>query len=259
MKIALGLEYDGRDYYGWQLQEGVASVQGVLEAALEKVAVCPVRVHCAGRTDTGVHASLQVVHFDCAAVRPTTAWVRGTNAHLPDSVAVLWAKQVGEDFHARFCATGRHYRYVLINRPVRSALQAGRAGWFHRPLDVEKMQQAARHLVGTYDFTSFRAAACQASGPVRSLSRACVRREGEKVIFEFSANAFLHHMVRNMVGALVHVGKGGADPAWIAELIALRDRSRAAPTFSPAGLTLCGVDYPEHFALPWTHDSEAGR
>lgn len=252
MRVALGLEYDGGAFNGWQLQDGVPSVQGALEAALREIAAHPVRVHCAGRTDTGVHASLQVVHFDTDAQRPATAWVRGTNAHLPDQVAVLWAKEVGEDFHARFCATGRHYRYQLINRAVRTALHAGRAGWYHRPLDVAKMDEAAQHLVGTHDFTSFRAAACQASGPVRSLDRARVSREGESVIFDFSANAFLHHMVRNMVGALIEVGKGGVEPGWIAELLALRDRSRAAPTFSPAGLYLCGVDYPEHFALPWT-------
>lgn len=255
MRIALGLEYDGSPYFGWQLQAGQPSVQGVVETALAHIAGHPVRVHCAGRTDTGVHASMQVVHFDSPEPRPDTAWVRGGNTHLPDSVAVLWAKTVSEDFHARFCAMGRHYRYVLFNRPIRSALLAGKAGWYHRPLDADRMAEAARYLIGEHDFTSFRAAGCQAKSPVKSLSTARICREGDSVIFEFSANAFLHHMVRNMVGALVHIGKGGADPEWIAELIALRDRSRAAPTFSPAGLYLCGVDYPEHFGLSGTRTS----
>jgi tRNA pseudouridine38-40 synthase len=252
MRIALGLEYDGAPYTGWQSQPDGRAVQDVLEVALAAVADMPVRTVAAGRTDAGVHATLQVVHFDAPVARPLTAWVRGVNAHLPSSIAVQWAVTVDDAFHARFAARARHYTYVLVNRPVRPALLAARAGWYHRPLDVAAMREAADALVGTHDFSAFRAALCQAKSPVKTLARADIAAAGEWLRFEFSADAFLHHMIRNIVGALIYVGAGKAAPGWIAELIASRDRTRAAPTFAADGLYLTGVDYDPRWALPPT-------
>lgn len=249
MRIALGLEYDGQAFCGWQSQPGGGGVQDALEAALAALAGVPLRVHCAGRTDAGVHGAIQVVHFDTEVVRPTSAWVRGTNSFLPDTVAVRWAQPVDDRFHARFSACGRAYRYVLLNRPVRPALLAGRVGWHHIPLDVAAMQAGAASLLGRHDFSSFRAAQCQAASPVRCLTQADVRRAGDFIIFEFAANGFLHHMVRNLVGALVYVGKGAQAPEWIATLLEARDRTQGAPTFAAAGLYLVGVDYPDEFGL----------
>ncbi len=260
MKIAIGLEYDGRSFAGWQSQRDQLTVQGAVEAAVSTIAGKPVRLHCAGRTDAGVHAAIQVAHFEPEVARPLNAWVRGVNAHLPDAIAVSWAVQVTPTFHARFSAQARGYRYVLLNRPVRPGLLAGRVGWFHRPLDTGRMVDAARYLVGTHDFSSFRAAECQAKSPIRCLTDVRVSRKGDFVFFEFRANAFLHHMVRNMVGALVAVGRGGAEPAWISELLALRDRKCAAPTFQPDGLYLSMITYPDGLGLPnggiITHHSE---
>lgn len=243
MRIALGLEYDGSRFCGWQSQTGGGSVQDAFEAALSMVANGPIRVVCAGRTDAGVHALAQVVHFDTEAVRPDTAWVRGVNAHLPASVAVRWAQPVAADFHARFSARGRRYRYLLLNRGERPGLMAGRVGWYHRPLHADAMTQAAGLLLGEHDFSAFRAAECQAKSPVKTLRRAEVRRHGDLLVFDFEASAFLHHMVRNLVGALVYVGKGAHPPAWLGELLAGRDRARAAPTFDASGLYFSGVDY----------------
>jgi tRNA pseudouridine38-40 synthase len=250
VRIALGLEYDGSAFAGWQTQPRGNTVQDALERALAEIAGMPVRVICAGRTDAGVHAAAQVVHFDTAAVRPENAWLRGVNAHLPDSVAVRWSREVPDDFHARYSARSRSYRYVLHNHAVRPALLAGRVGWFHLPLDVETMRSGAALLVGEQDFSAFRAAECQARSPVKTLHQAEVRREGDCIVFDFRATAFLHHMVRNMVGALVYVGKGAHSPEWIGELIIGRDRSRAAPTFSASGLYLSGVEYETHWQLP---------
>ncbi|MCX9155135.1 tRNA pseudouridine(38-40) synthase TruA [Niveibacterium sp. 24ML] len=250
MRFALGLEYDGSAFCGWQSQANGQAVQDALERALAVIADANIRVQCAGRTDAGVHAAVQVVHFDTDAKRPLTAWVRGVNAHLPDSVAVRWSCEVSPDFHARFSATARHYRYVLLDRDVRPAIGAGRIGWTHWSLDLDAMCDAATRLLGRHDFSCFRAAECQAATPVRDLFRAAVSRRGQFVVFEFSANAFLHHMVRNMVGALVQIGRGGNDPSWITELLEARDRARAAPTFSPDGLYLAGVDYPPGLGLP---------
>lgn len=243
MRIALGVEYDGSAYNGWQSQPDGRTVQDALEAALSAVAASPVRVHCAGRTDAGVHALCQVVHFDTEAVRPENAWVRGVNTHLPDTVAVRWAQPVDEHFHARFSAQGRRYRYVLLNRPQRPALWAGKVGWHHVPLDVGAMAAAAQHLLGEHDFSAFRAAECQAKSPIKTLYQAAVLRHGDWIIFDFHANAFLHHMVRNLVGMLVYVGKGAHPPAWAAEVLASRSRAAAAPTFAAAGLYFAGVDY----------------
>lgn len=243
MRIALGVEYEGSTFCGWQSQAGGGGVQDAVESALSMVADTPTRVVCAGRTDAGVHAIGQVVHFDTDAVRPDTAWVRGVNAHLPASVAVRWAKPVPDDFHARFSARGRRYRYLLLNRGERPGLMAKRVGWFHRPLDAEAMRAAARLLLGEHDFSAFRSVECQAKSPVKALRRADVARHGDLLVFDFEAGAFLHHMVRNIVGALVYVGKGAHPPEWLGELLAGRDRARAAPTFEACGLYFAGVDY----------------
>jgi tRNA pseudouridine38-40 synthase len=250
MRIALGVEYAGDAFLGWQSQPNGRTVQDALEAALAQVCAHPVRLHCAGRTDTGVHASAQVAHFDTHSTRPLSAWVRGVNALLPASVVVRWAAEVDEGFHARYQARARRYRYVLHNTPVRPALLAGRVGWFHAPLDVALMQRASTCLVGRIDFSAFRAAGCQARSPVRDMYEAGVTREGDYLLFDFHADGFLHHMIRNLVGALVYVGKGRYPPEWMAEVLASRDRARAAPTFQPDGLYLCGVDYPPNWPLP---------
>jgi len=250
MRIALGLEYDGSRFLGWQTQPGGGTVQDALEGALSMIAGGAVSVVAAGRTDRGVHAREQVVHFDVAAARPTGAWVRGVNALLPPSAAVLWAAPVDAAFHARYSARARSYRYVLINRPVRPALAAGRVGWFHAPLDVAAMQAAAEDLLGEHDFSAFRSSECQARTPVRTLTALRIERRGERIDFVVRANAFLHHMVRNLVGALVYVGKGRYPPHWLGELLAGRDRTRAAPTFAAEGLYLETIDYEARWGLP---------
>ncbi len=250
MRVALGLEYDGSRFAGWQTQPAGNTVQDALERALGEIAGSSVRVACAGRTDAGVHALAQVVHFDAPAARPGNAWVRGVNAHLPDCVAVRWSHEVPDEFHARFCAHSRSYRYVLYNHAVRPALLHGRVGWFHFPLQATAMQAGAALLVGEQDFSAFRAAGCQAKSPVKTLYEAQVHRVGDCIVFDFRANAFLHHMVRNMVGALIYVGKGAQPAEWIGELIAKRDRSLAAPTFPPSGLYLSGVEYEACWQLP---------
>lgn len=252
MRLALGIEYAGVAFCGFQSQPSHCGVQDALEDAVAQIAGHPVGVVGAGRTDAGVHATSQVVHFDTTVTRPISAWVRGVNAHLPASVAVLWAHPVGDDFHARFAATARHYTYLLQNRPERPALGAGRAGWYHQPLDAAAMQAAAAALVGTHDFSSFRAAECQAKSPVKSLTRANVSGEAGMVRFDFSASAFLHHMVRNLVGSLVYVGAGRQPVTWMADLLAARDRTRAAPTFAADGLYFAGADYDARFGLPPT-------
>lgn len=250
MRIALGLEYDGSAYRGWQTQPGGASVQDALETALLHIAGVPLKVVCAGRTDAGVHASGQVVHFDVAIDRPLSAWVRGVNSFLPPSVAVCWAQVVADSFHARFSARARRYRYLLLNRAQRPGVWHGRVGWYHWPLDEHAMQQAARYLPGEHDFSAFRAAQCQAKSPVKTMQQASVQRVGDLLVFDFVASAFLHHMVRNLVGSLVYIGQGKHAPDWMAALLASRSRLLAAPTFSAAGLYLMGVDYEPHWALP---------
>lgn len=250
MRIALGIEYDGSAFAGWQSQPHRRTVQDVLEAALAEVAGTPVRTFCAGRTDAGVHAVGQVVHFDTDVQRPETAWVRGVNANLPAAVAVRWATPVEADFHARFCAQSRTYCYLLLNRPVRAALLHGRVGWFHLPLDLEAMVAASNCLVGENDFSAFRAAECQAKSPTKIVQRISIRQENDVICFEITANAFLHHMVRNIVGSLIYVGKRRHPPEWMAEILAGRDRSRAAPTFDAAGLYFVGADYDERWRLP---------
>jgi tRNA pseudouridine38-40 synthase len=255
MRIALGVEYDGSGYCGWQTQPSGCAVQDVLDAALSGIAAHRVQSQCAGRTDAGVHALGQVVHFDSEAARSLTAWVRGVNTLLPDSVAVLWAREVGAEFHARYSARGRTYQYLLLNRPERPGLHAGRVGWHHRPLDVERMRAAVAPLLGRHDFSAFRAAECQARSPVKELRQAAIERRGELLLFEFAADAFLHHMVRNLVGTLVKIGDGSRPVEWMRQLLQGRDREVAAPTSAAGGLYLTGVEYEAQWHLP----ARAGR
>jgi tRNA pseudouridine38-40 synthase len=250
LRIAIGIAFDGRPFDGWQSQPSGNTVQDRLEAALGEIAGAPVRVTAAGRTDAGVHAIGQVAHFDAAASRPESAWVRGVNAHLPDAIAVQWARPVDDDFHARFAATSRSYAYVLYNHPVRPAVFAGKVGWFHHQLDLETMRAAAAHLEGEHDFSAFRSSECQAKSPVKTVYRVAIARHGAHVLLEFTASAFLHHMVRNFVGCLVQVGKGARPAQWVAEVLASRGRANAAPTFGPEGLYLTAVAYPERWQLP---------
>jgi tRNA pseudouridine38-40 synthase len=252
MRFALAVEYSGHAFCGFQSQPSGCGVQDALERAICQIAGHAVTVTAAGRTDAGVHAVSQIIHFETDAQRPDSAWVRGVNTHLPAAVAVLWAHAVPDDFHARFAATARHYTYLLLVRAERPALLAGLAGWYHRPLDTSAMDAAARQLLGTHDFSAFRAAECQAKSPVKTLTRINVTQQGPFVRFEFSANAFLHHMVRNIVGALVRVGAGKDNAEWLAEVLAGRDRTRAAPTFAAEGLYLAGADYDARFGLPPT-------
>ena len=250
MRIALGVEYDGSRFFGWQSQAGGHTVQDTLQAALSAIASEPVAIIAAGRTDTGVHALEQVIHFDTNVERPLSAWVRGVNALLPESIAVLWAHPVPDEFHARFSAQARSYRYLLINRPVRSAVQHGKAGWFHATLDVEQMREAARHLLGEHDFSAFRAAECQAKSPIKNLAQLDIQKQGDTIVFDLTANAFLHHMVRNIIGCLVYVGKGKHPPLWVNEVLESRERSLAAPTFAPDGLYLRRITYDAKWGLP---------
>ena len=253
-RIALGIEYDGNRFLGWQTQPGGGTVQDALETALTTIAAKPVSVTCAGRTDRGVHARGQIVHFDTDAERPDSAWVRGVNSVLPNAVAVLWSKRVAPEFHARYSARSRTYRYVLINRPVRPALEARHAGWFHAPLDAGAMRAAALHLVGAHDFSAFRSSECQAKSPVRTVHRLDIETRDDRIVFSICANAFLHHMVRNIVGTLVYVGKGKHPPQWAAEVLGSLNRSRAAPTFAPEGLCLEQVEYAAQWGLPQMPD-----
>lgn len=250
MRFAAGIEYNGARFHGWQIQRGVPSVQAEVEQALGKVADHPIRVHCAGRTDAGVHSLAQVVHFDTGAVREPRNWLMGVNVHLPEDVAVLWVQPVRDDFHARFSATSRSYRYLVLNRPSRPGLMARRVTWVHRTLDVEKMHESAQALLGTHDFTSYRALACQAKHPVRTITRISVVRHGELVELRITANAFLHHMVRNIAGVLLAVGRGEAPVSRAAEVLGFRDRSRGEVTAPADGLYFAGVSYPGGYGLP---------
>jgi tRNA pseudouridine38-40 synthase len=251
----MGVQYVGTAWNGYQKQPSRDTVQDRLEIALEKFACTPIGTACAGRTDAGVHAIEQVIHFDTALARPVQSWVRGTNAFLPESIVVRWAHEVapdpdGLDFHARFSARSRTYHYVLYNHPNPSALLAGRAGWVFRPLDIERMRAATRHLIGTHDFSSFRASGCQANTPVKQMHRVDIERHGDVIVFTVQASAFLHHMVRNIVGSLIYVGIGRNEPEWMAEVLAARSRDVAAPTFMPDGLYLATIDYDAKWGLP---------
>jgi tRNA pseudouridine38-40 synthase len=263
MRIALGLEYRGTGYCGWQTQLSGCAVQDHLERAIEKFLGEKVASNCAGRTDAGVHAMSQVIHVDTDLERDDISWVRGTNTSLPADIRVVWAKRVATDFHARFSARSRTYRYLLLNDSVESATFNGLVGWFHNPLDIGKMTQAAQHLLGEHDFSSYRAAECQAKSPIKTMLEANVERFGKiaiapvdsgLIIFTFRANAFLHHMIRNIVGELVYVGAGRRSLAEFLDVFSARDRARAAPTFAPDGLYLCEIDYDSKFALPPTRN-----
>ncbi|MHB1140745.1 MAG: tRNA pseudouridine(38-40) synthase TruA [Sulfuricaulis sp.] len=250
MRIAAILEYDGSAFSGWQRQEQARSVQAAVEAALSKVADEPIHVTVAGRTDAGVHALAQALHFDTSAVRGEYSWVRGTNTHLPPDVALLWAAPVDEGFHARYSATGRHYHYIILNRPVRPTYLARRVTHEYRLLDVAPMQAAAKHLIGEHDFTSFRAVECQAKSPIRVLRGLEVQRHGEFVHIHAHANAFLHHMVRNLAGALMAIGAGEREPDWARQVLEARDRRAGGVTAAPDGLYLREIAYPDSFKLP---------
>lgn len=255
-RIAIGVQYDGTAWHGYQKQEDGQTVQDQLELALEKFARVRLATTCAGRTDTGVHALEQVVHFDTELSRDMHSWVRGVNAFLPPSIALRWAKELDGDptvddfFHARFSARARTYHYVLYNNSTRSPLLEGRAGFCFRPLDIELMREAVKPLIGWHDFTAFRAAQCQAKSPVKLMHDIRIERRGELVVFTITANAFLHHMVRNLVGSLVYIGTGRQPPEWLGQLLEARDRHEAAPTFMPDGLYLAKIDYDPKWQLP---------
>lgn len=250
MRIALGVSYLGTPYLGWQSQPSGRTVQDQLEKALGAFATQPVHTLCAGRTDAGVHGLMQVVHFDTPLARDPFSWVRGTNRFLPADIAVQWAHPVPDDFHARGSALARRYAYVLLESPVRPSVEAGRAGWVFRPLDGAAMRDAAARLLGEHDFSSFRASACQALSPVKTLQRLDIARKGAYWRFDFEANAFLHHMIRNIMGCLIQVGQGLQPPEWIDAVLAARSRDAAAPTFAPDGLYFLGPVYAPHWGLP---------
>lgn len=250
MRVALGIEYDGTSYNGWQRQKTGLGVQQRVEEALEVVANHPVEVVCAGRTDTGVHASGQVVHFDTGSQRSERGWLLGANTNLPDDVNVSWVAPVSDDFHARFSAVSRSYRYRILNRLQRSALHRHRAWWVYDRLHAESMHAAAQRLLGEHDFSAFRAAGCQASTSIRTISHISVSRSGDWLTLDVTANAFLQHMVRNITGTLATVGLGEQGEAWVTEVLESRDRKAGGIAAPPHGLTLVGVGYPAEFGLP---------
>lgn len=250
MRLAVGIEYDGTAYNGWQRQKAGIGVQERLEAALGRVADHELEVTCAGRTDTGVHATGQVGHFDTDSQRSARGWLLGANSNLPDDIAVTWVKDVPGDFHARYSATARSYRYRILNRLVRSAIHRQRAWWIHQPLDAGRMHEAAQALLGEHDFSAFRAAGCQASSANRCITSISVRRDGDWLSLDVTANAFLQHMVRNITGTLAAIGMSEAPVEWAAEVLEGRDRTAAGVAAPPQGLTLVAVEYPEVLDLP---------
>lgn len=252
MRIAAAVEYVGSGYAGWQKQNHAVTVQGCLEKALGQIANTPVELVCAGRTDAGVHAVGQVVHFDTVARRSDTSWLFGTNALLPADISLTWVQEVPEDFHARFSATSRRYRYFIHDSHARSALLGGRVAWSKRTLHAEVMHEAAQYLLGEQDFSAFRAAECQSNSAMRCVKEISVYRWNEMICLDIQANAFLHHMVRNIAGSLIEVGAGKRGPEWIFEVMKSKDRNRAGPTAVADGLYLVSVAYPEQFNLPKT-------
>ena len=252
MRVALGIEYDGTAYNGWQRQKTGIGVQALVEDAISVVADEAVETVCAGRTDTGVHASAQVVHFDCNADRSRRGWLLGVNTNLPDDINASWAAFVDDEFHARYSATSRTYRYLILNRVVRSALYRNRAWWVYEPLDEQAMQQAADYLIGEHDYSAFRAAGCRASTPNRKLISLRVSRSGDCLAVTVAANAFLQHMVRNITGTLVAIGKGDEEPGWAKSVLESRDRTQGGVAAPSHGLTLINVEYPEQFKIPGT-------
>ncbi len=249
MRIACGIEYNGARYSGWQRQPGTVTVQGAVEKALSRVANHPVNVVCAGRTDSGVHATAQIIHFDSEAERADHAWQLGANTHLQGDVRLLWSQKIAEGFHARFSARERQYRYIILNRQVASAIGFERVSWVRKPLDAASMQEGAQFLLGQHDFTSFRAVACQAKSAVREVQHIQVTRQDDFIYLDIRANAFLHHMVRNIAGVLMVVGQGEQKPGWVQQVLDLRDRTEAAVTAPAQGLYLVGVAYPPAFSI----------
>lgn len=250
MRIALGVEYNGSRYHGWQRQQNAQSVQAFVEQAISSVANHPVGIFCAGRTDRGVHATAQVIHFDTEVTRPLHAWILGCNSLLPRDIAITWARQVADDFHARFKATERAYRYIVYNGYSRPALTDGLVTWWIKPLALQPMQAAAVSLVGKHDFSSFRAAECQAKSPVRTVHELALQASGELIYLDIRADGFLHHMVRNIAGVLLAIGSGEQPVQWAEQVLAAADRRAAAMTAPAAGLYLCDVRYPEQFEIP---------
>jgi tRNA pseudouridine38-40 synthase len=250
VRLALAVSYNGQAYQGWQSQASGNTVQDKLEDALGRFTNTRVSTLCSGRTDAGVHGVMQVIHFDTAVLRPAHAWVRGPNALLPRDIAIQWAKEVPAAFHCRASALSRRYAYIVLESPVRPSFETGRVGWSCHALDLSAMQVAAQQLIGEHDFSSFRASACQALSPIKNLQRLDIARRGAYWRFEFEANAFLHHMIRNIMGSLVYIGQGRHAPAWMTEVLLARDRNAAAPTFSPDGLYFLGPRYAAHWGLP---------
>ncbi|MDM8567303.1 tRNA pseudouridine(38-40) synthase TruA [Candidatus Halobeggiatoa sp. HSG11] len=256
MRIALGIEYVGDNFFGWQVQPQLRTVQGCVELALSKVADHPVRVFCAGRTDTGVHALGQVVHADVQVQRSMDSWLLGTNSCLPRDISILWVKLVDENFHARFSAQARYYRYIIFNRPVRPAILHKKVTWEYRALNVQSMQMASKYLIGTHDFSSYRAVACQAKSPIRTILSLNIERVDEKVIIDIAANGFLHHMVRNIAGVLIAIGHGKREIKWANTVLQARDRRVGGITAPADGLYFVKVDYPQQYMLPTQQDME---
>jgi tRNA pseudouridine38-40 synthase len=252
MRIALGLEYDGCLFFGWQKQQGLQTIQGSLEQALGQIADAPIEVYCAGRTDAGVHAVQQIVHFDTNTIRDLRAWVMGTNSFLPSGIVVHWAQEIDENFHARFSALSRCYTYVIDNSPIRPALLAKKVTWYFEPLNIESMKAASVHLLGELDFSSFRSAECSSKTPMRNVQKINITRNGNYIMISIQANAFLHHMVRNIVGVLKKIGAGFEEPHWAREVLEARDRRAAAETTPPDGLYLMKVGYPVQYQFPIT-------
>lgn len=250
MRIALGIEYYGHDYHGWQRQRDLPTVQQTVEEAISNIANENISLHCAGRTDAGVHATCQVVHFDTQAKRHIDAWIWGVNSHLPPAIVVRWSRHVDYSFHARFTATARRYRYIIYNHPIRPALLHNRVTWHYYPLDITPMKEAALFLLGEQDFSSFRAAECNSKTPMRNVTDVSIQKQGDYVILEVEANAFLHHMVRNIVGVLTKIGSGQRPPEWMKEVLNARQRSAAAGTAPADGLYLTTVRYPEQYDFP---------
>lgn len=250
MRIALGIEYQGSDFYGWQSQRDLSTVQGTLEDALSKVANETIYLHCAGRTDANVHALGQVVHFDTRAKRHIDAWIWGSNSHLPPSIVVRWARHVDYHFHARFKAYARRYRYVIYNNPIRPAILSNRVTWHYYPLDIEPMRVAASYLLGEQDFSSFRSSQCNSNSPMRNITFVDIQRQGEFIFIDIEANAFLHHMVRNIAGVLMKIGAGVKPASWMAEVLSAKSRRAAAETAPPDGLYLVEVKYPDPYVFP---------
>jgi tRNA pseudouridine38-40 synthase len=256
MRMAIGVSYEGTSFHGWQAQQNLDTVQGRVEAALSKVADSPVEVVCAGRTDAGVHAIEQVAHFDCDKVRSLKTWVMGTNTHLPHEVRILWAREVPEDFHARYSALARRYLYYIHNAPIHSSLFFDRCVQYPWPLNLELMQQATRYLIGEHDFSAFRGIDCQAKTTSRRIFHLEVQQHQSMIIVDVKANAFLHHMVRNIVGVLLAIGAEKKPPTWAQEVLLSRSRAQAGVTAKAHGLYLTSVEYPAHYQIKATQGNE---